>query len=177
MGAVERYDFKFEPSRLRIDATHLPIQFFYPRDVGVTFDETAGISQLGKTHIEMTSKEHTELFKRLQNPDFSRFQRRKRVFWVLEDLEHPNENKSIPIEEMDETQLCWNQDIQYLGEIKSSKLSERLTRYMKDEPVEWIINEKRRFEYINEITSTDRLVHLDRLLRNLDAHFQVLSSC
>lgn len=43
-----------------------------------------------RTHIEMTSKEHTELFKRLQNPDFSRFQRRKRVFWVLVSVNFKN---------------------------------------------------------------------------------------
>uniref|UniRef100_A0A1I7U6X6 MADF domain-containing protein n=1 Tax=Caenorhabditis tropicalis TaxID=1561998 RepID=A0A1I7U6X6_9PELO len=124
----------------------------------------------------MSSKEHAELYQRLQNPDFSRFQRRKRPFWILKDFEKPNEKKPIEVEEMDDVKVCWNQDIQYLGDIKHSKLSERMTKYMKDGPVEWGINDRKRFEYINEITSTERLLHFDRLLRNLDTNFNVLST-
>uniref|UniRef100_A0A1I7UG47 Helicase ATP-binding domain-containing protein n=1 Tax=Caenorhabditis tropicalis TaxID=1561998 RepID=A0A1I7UG47_9PELO len=151
VGAVERYDFKFEPSRLRINVAHLPVQFFFPRQVGGVSNEIEQISYMGKTHIEMSSKEHAELYQRLQNPDFSRFQRRKRPFWILRDFENPNEKKPIEVEEMDDVQVCWNQDIQYLGDIKHSKLSERMTKYMKDGPVEWGINDRKRFEYINEI--------------------------
>lgn len=171
LGAVERYDFKFEPSRLRIDVSNLPMQFFYPREVVDSLDDTVGMSRLGKTHIEMSSKEHAELCKRLRNPDFSSFQRRKRPFWVLEDMEHPKEKKMIEVEEMDDVQLVWNQDLQYVGDIRWSKLSERLTKYLKDGPVAWTINDKRRFEYINEITSTERILYLDRLLRKLDTNF------
>ncbi|ULU13115.1 hypothetical protein L3Y34_015956 [Caenorhabditis briggsae] len=175
IGAVERYDFKFEPSRLRIDVAHLPMHFFYPREMGDSLDETAGMSRLGKTHIEMSLKEHAELYKRLQNPDFSSFQRRKRPFWILKDLENPNEKRSIEVDEMDDDQVNWNQNLQYLGDIRWSKLSERFTKYLKNGHVEWAISEKRRFEYVNDITSPDRLLHLDRLLRNLDANFEVLS--
>lgn len=172
LGAVERYDFKFEPSRLRIDVSNFPMQFFYPRDIGDSLDETAGVSRMGKTHIEMSSKEHAELKKRLQNQDFSPFQKkRKRPFWILEDMENPEEKKPIEVEEMDDVQLIWNQDLQYVGDIRWSKLSERLTKYLKNGPVEWNICDKRRFEYVNEITSSERLHHLDVLLRKLDAKF------
>lgn len=176
LGAVERYDFKFEPSRLRINITNLQIQFFFPRQVGGALNDTEAMGNLGKTHIEMSSKEHVELYKRLQNPDFSRFQRRKRPFWVLEDLKNPNEKKPIEVEEMNDTEVFWNQDVQYLGDIRSSKLSEKLAKYMKDGPVEWAMSDKKRFEYVNEITSMERLLHLDRLLRNLDANFEVLTT-
>ncbi|CAP31749.2 Protein CBG12832 [Caenorhabditis briggsae] len=143
--------FKFEPSRLRIDVAHLPMHFFYPREMGDSLDETAGMSRLGKTHIEMSLKEHAELYKRLQNPDFSSFQRRKRPFWILKDLENPNEKRSIEVDEMDDDQVNWNQNLQYLGDIRWSKLSERFTKYLKNGHVEWAISEKRRFEYVNDM--------------------------
>ncbi|EGT60402.1 hypothetical protein CAEBREN_01733 [Caenorhabditis brenneri] len=151
LGAVERYDFKFESSRLRIDVSRLPVQFFYPRLVGVVLEAMEEMTNLGKSHIEMSSKEHVELYKRMQNPDFSRFQRKKRPFWILEDLEHPLEKKPIEVEEMDFEQQFWNQDIQFLGDIKWSKLTDRFTKYMQDGPVVWSMSDKKRFEYVNEM--------------------------
>ena len=87
-----------------------------------------------RTHIEMSSKEHAELYKRLQNPDFSSFHRRKRPFWVLvsslsfvisnrnpyilkKDMVNPDEKNPIEVDEMDYEQVCWNQDLQYLGDV------------------------------------------------------------
>uniref|UniRef100_A0A8R1HHG6 Uncharacterized protein n=1 Tax=Caenorhabditis japonica TaxID=281687 RepID=A0A8R1HHG6_CAEJA len=169
IGAVERYDFKFEPSRLRFDAAHLPLQFFYPRGI---FDDSTEITRLGKTHIEMSSKEHAELYRRLKNPDFSRFQCKKRKLCVLQN----DAKKPYEVEELDNAQVCWNQDLQYLGDIKPSKMSEKLTKYLKSGTLDWAVcGEKRRYQYINEISDEKRLAHLDRLMRNLDGHFDEIT--
>ncbi|CAI2299662.1 unnamed protein product [Caenorhabditis sp. 36 PRJEB53466] len=168
LGAVERYDFKFESSRLRFDPAELPVQFFYPRSL----TENESISKIGKARIEMTSKEHAELHRRIKNPDISRFQRKKKSFWVLQDMADPNGKGPLEVEAMDEDQVMWNQDVQYLGDIPPSSLTKQVTKYLKSGPFEWRIgSDKRRYQYVNEITSEQRLLHLDRLLQNIDSNF------
>ncbi|CAI5438047.1 unnamed protein product [Caenorhabditis angaria] len=162
VGALERYEFKFEKSRLKINALKMPVEYFLPTSSSSSEKPSSSTNQISKNHpknpesnttILMSTKEHQELISRIKNIDFSKYRQK---------------NRRMIFGEMNEDLICWNQDAQYLGDLKSSKKTLKMVEYLRNEKVERSCKVKQLFEYTNEISNPRHISNLDKLLQKID---------
>ncbi|CAB3408796.1 unnamed protein product [Caenorhabditis bovis] len=158
---MKKYEFKYEASRMCVETKNMRLEFFVP-NANVIRKSAAMCENL--SGLLLTAKERNELFERLKNWEFCEYRRKRKSFLVLNE-------SSTNVEMMDDEMIEWNDSVQYLGNVPSSRLSERFSEYLNGNGQIRSAKFKRKFEYSNEITCETKMETLNKLIRKIDSIF------
>ncbi|CAD6184158.1 unnamed protein product [Caenorhabditis auriculariae] len=149
-GAVNRYDFKFEPSKLFLDAARLRLLPFQPATI-------QNATNIPKTVNELTSAEHAEYLQRTKGSEFAPPRiSRKRILSLDETLK---------IDVMSEREISQNDILQYYGKCEPGVNSRKFVRYLQEKEINRRDN---MFIFKSKLFDTDKLKLLDSLIRKIE---------